>query len=89
MYNNLIKFTPKHSHININIAHHHRLKPDNKSQYDLDFRLDSKYTTQIYPLIIHPLNRFYDIDSYYMAELSDICIQSQGFSDIKNNLVSK
>jgi len=62
------------------------LKPDNKSQYDLDFRLDSKYTTQIYPLIIHPLNRFYDIDSYYMAELSDICIQSQGFSDIKNNL---
>jgi len=56
--------------------------------YDLDFRLDSKYTTQIYPLIIHPLNRFFDLDSYYMAELSDICIQSQGFSDIKNNLVS-
>ena len=24
-----------------------------------------------------------------MAELSDICIQSQGFSDIKNNLVSR
>lgn len=58
----------------------------NKAYYDLDFRLDSKYTTQIYPLIIHPLNRFHDIDSYYMAELSDICIQSQGFSDIKNNL---
>ncbi|ORX47940.1 hypothetical protein BCR36DRAFT_355469 [Piromyces finnis] len=56
------------------------------ASYDLDFRLDSKYTTQIYPLIIHPLNRFYDLDSYYMTELSDICNQNQGFSDIKNNL---
>ncbi|KAG4088522.1 hypothetical protein H8356DRAFT_1724261 [Neocallimastix lanati (nom. inval.)] len=57
-----------------------------KVYYDLDFRLDSKYTTQIYPLIIHPLNRFYDLNSYYMAELSEICIQSQGFSDIRLSL---
>jgi len=63
-------------------------KTANNTTNNLDFSLDSKYTTQIYPLIIHPLNRFFDLDSYYMAELSDICIQSQGFSDIKNNLVS-
>eukprot|EP00833_Pecoramyces_ruminatium_P005171 jgi/Orpsp1_1/1179203/evm.model.c7180000068406.1 len=72
--------------LNTNVLNFNLRNTGEKVYYDLDFRLDSKYTTQIYPLIIHPLNRFYDLNSYYMAELSEICIQSQGFSDIRTNL---
>ncbi|ORX79043.1 hypothetical protein BCR32DRAFT_269710 [Anaeromyces robustus] len=85
--NSLIRSTSSlFSKFNSDIFNFDFRKNGKKISYDLDFRLDSKYTTQIYPLIIHPLNRFFNLDSYYMAELSEICMQSQGFSDIKNSL---
>jgi len=83
-----LKFVYINIYINYYTINVNRIKSGEKVHYDLDFRLDSKYTTHIYPLIIHPLNRFYDLNSYYMTELSEICIQNQGFSDIKISLVS-
>ncbi|ORX44525.1 hypothetical protein BCR36DRAFT_359645 [Piromyces finnis] len=51
--------------------------------YPLDFRLNSKYFTKEYPLIIKPLNRFYDLRSLYMVELAEKCLFHQGVEHIE------
>jgi len=56
--------------------------------YPLDFRLENKFFIKEYPLIIRPLNRFYDLRSLYMVELAEKCVFHQGIEHIEEYRVN-